>query len=210
MLVFSEYKKLYNNEPVIEIDNLSLDGGIYWILGDNGSGKSTLLKCIAGLIPYKGSISFQGIFNNNKDSQSFRKIVNYAEAEPQYPEFLRGTDLIEFYKKAKGATGEQANYLLDKFKVKSFASGKIGEYSSGMIKKLSLALAFMGTPGLILLDEPLITLDNDAAIGVLDLINEHALNGVSVILTSHQEFKENAGINFKKLLLINHHLEAIL
>jgi len=210
MLAFHQYKKFYNNELVIEIEDLTLDPSLYWIIGDNGSGKSTLLKSIAGLVPYEGDISFLGIFNNNKNRQSFRRIVNYAEAEPQYPEFLRGTDLIEFYKKAKSATSEQVAYLTGKLDVKLFASRKIGEYSSGMIKKLSLALAFMGNPRLVLLDEPLITLDNDAASGILDLIKEHAANGVSVILTSHQEFKGNAGINFKKLLLINHHLEAIL
>ncbi len=134
--------------------------------------------------------------------------MNYAEAEPQYPEFLRGQDLIEFYKNAKGASSKQAEYLLDKLVVRSFASGKIGEYSSGMIKKLSLALACMGNPRLVLLDEPFITLDADATVSILELIKEYALSGVSVILTSHQEFNAT-GINFKKLLLINHHLEAI-
>ena len=148
-MLFSQYKKLYNNELVIEIESLSLSSGVYWILGENGSGKSTLLKCIAGLIPYNGDISFQDISNKKKNNQLFRKLVNYAEAEPQYPEFLRGNDLIEFYKKAKSATNEQAAYLRDKLEVK-FASTKIGEYSTGMIKKLSLALAFMGNPRLIL------------------------------------------------------------
>jgi len=210
MLAFHRYKKFYNNELVIEIEDLALGPGLYWIIGENGSGKSTLLKSIAGLVPYEGEITFQGICNNNKNRQSFRRIVNYAEAEPQYPEFLLGTDLIEFYKKAKSATNEQVIYLVDKLDVKSFASRKIGEYSSGMIKKLSLALAFIGSPKLVLLDEPLITLDNDAAANTLDLIKAHVANGVSVILTSHQEFKENPGITFKKLLLINHHLEAIL
>lgn len=210
MLVFHQYKKLYNNELVVEIEELALDSGLYWIMGDNGSGKSTLLKSIAGLVPYDGDISFQGILNDNKNRQSFRRIVNYAEAEPQYPEFLRGADLIEFYKKAKAANSKQVAYLTGKLEVNLFASRKIGEYSSGMIKKLSLALAFMGSPRLILLDEPLITLDTDAAGSILNLINEYALSGVSVIITSHQEFKGNAGNNFKKLLLTNHHLEAIL
>jgi ABC-2 type transport system ATP-binding protein len=210
MLVFRQYKKQYNNELVIEIEYLALDAGIYWLLGDNGSGKSTLLKCIGGLIPYKGDISFQGISNKKNNNQFFRKIVNYAEAEPQYPEFLRGKDLIEFYKKTKGATNEQVGYLLDKLEVKPFASGKIGEYSSGMIKKLSLALAFMGNPGLILLDEPLITLDGAATVSILQLIMEYAEKGVSVVLTSHQEFNISNGANLKKLCISNQHLEAIL
>ena len=210
MVTFNQYKKSYNNEPIVEIENLSLGPGAYWLLGDNGSGKSTLLKCIAGIVPYEGNINCHGIFNNNKDRQSFRKIVNYAEAEPQYPEFLKGMDLIQFYKKTKGASNEQITSLLNILEVKTFASRKIGEYSSGMIKKLSLTLALIGNPRLILLDEPLITLDKDATSTFLQLLKEYVLNGVSVILTSHQEFNGNTGINFKKLLLINHQLEAIL
>lgn len=210
MLTFNQYKKSYNNELIVEIEKRILDEGVYWILGENGSGKSTLLKCIAGIVPYEGNISCYGISNNNKDRQSFRKIVNYAEAEPQYPEFLKGMDLIQFYKKTKGASNEQITTLLNILGVKSFASRKIGEYSSGMVKKLSLALAFMGNPRLVLLDEPLITLDKDATDATLHLIKEYEANGVSVILTSHQEFNRNTGINFKKLQLINHQLQAIL
>jgi ABC-2 type transport system ATP-binding protein len=209
MLTFHQYKKFYNNELIVEVENLSLDPNVYWILGENGSGKSTLLKCAAGLVPYKGNISCDDIFNNNKNRQSYRRIVNYAEAEPQYPEFLKGMDLIHFYKKAKGAPTEQISRLLSLLDIESFASRKIGEYSSGMVKRLSLVLAFIGNPRLILLDEPLITLDKDAAGTILELIKEYALNGVSTILTSHQEFNGNTGINFKKLLLINHQLESI-
>jgi|SRR6185312_2852137 len=210
MLTFSQYRKLYNNELVVEIENLSLGRGVYWILGENGSGKSTLLKCIAGLIPYNGDISFDGVSNKNKQHQRFRRIVNYAEAEPQYPEFLRGNDLIEFYKKAKGANNEQAAYLLDKLQVKSFASSRMGEYSTGMIKKLSLALAFIGSPKLILLDEPLITLDSSGTASILQLIKDYAEKGVFVMLTSHQDFKISEHINLNKLLLNKQHLEATL
>jgi len=118
--------------------------------------------------------------------------------------------LIEFYKKTKGATNEQVGYLLDKLEVKPFASGKIGEYSSGMIKKLSLALAFIGNPRLILLDEPLITLDVHATVSILQLITEYATKGVSVVFSSHQEFGISNGANLKKLFISNQHLEAIL
>ena len=209
MLTFHQFRKSYNNELIVEIENLSLGPNVYWILGENGSGKTTLLKSIAGLVPYDGDINFQGIFNNNKDRQSFRKIVNYAEAEPQYPEFLNGMDLIQFYKKAKDAPNGQISRLLSLLDVESFASRKIGEYSSGMIKKLSLVLTFIGNPQLILLDEPLITLDKDAAGAILQLIKEYALSGISVILTSHQDFSGNTGINFKKLLLINRQIKEI-
>lgn len=210
MLTFHQFKKSYNNQLIVQIENLSLDFGNYWVMGENGSGKSTLLKCIAGIVPYEGDITCDGIFNKNRSRQMFRKIVNHAEAEPQYPEFLKGMDLIQFYKITKGASNSQITNLINRLGIKSFASRKIGDYSSGMIKRLSLALSFIGNPRLILLDEPMITLDKDSTGVLLQLIQEYTSNGVSVILTSHQEINGNSGSNFKKLLLTNHQLEAIL
>src|SRR5207253_2363557 len=100
--------------------------------------------------------------NTQKNMLSYRRIVNYAEAEPLYPEFLKGSDLVSLYQNTKAASSEQVQKLLTKLGVVNFQSKEIGTYSSGMIKKLSLVLAFMGNSKLILLDEPLITLDKDA------------------------------------------------
>ncbi|HTE24545.1 ATP-binding cassette domain-containing protein, partial [Flavitalea sp.] len=61
MLIFQNFKKAYNRETVIGIENLFLDSGVYWIKGENGTGKSTLLKSIAGLIPFEGQISLAGV-----------------------------------------------------------------------------------------------------------------------------------------------------
>jgi ABC-2 type transport system ATP-binding protein len=62
-----------------------------------------------------------------------------------------------------------------------------GAYSSGMLKKLSLILAFAGNPKWILLDEPLITLDAEAVQVILQLIEQTYKSGVSFLLTSHQD-----------------------
>jgi ABC-2 type transport system ATP-binding protein len=206
MLQFKKYKKFYDKELILEIEDTILEDGVYWIKGDNGSGKSTLMKSIAGLIPFEGEINLSGLSNNQKNLMEYRRIVNYGEAEPVYPEFLKGSDLVALYQNIKGGSAEQLTSLLTRLGVKKFQSKETGAYSSGMAKKLSLVLAFIGTPKLILLDEPLITLDKETTGIVMELITEYAAQGVSIIFTSHQEFKDKMSFPLHTLLLNNHSL----
>jgi ABC-2 type transport system ATP-binding protein len=186
MLRFENYKKGYDRKEVITIPQLNLEHGIYWLRGENGAGKTTLIKSIAGLTPFDGSIIAAGQ-DIRKNRIAYTAIVNYAEAEPIYPGFLNGNDLIRFYAKTKKAPQDQVAALSEKLGINNYADNKIATYSSGMAKKLSLVLGFTGNPKLILLDEPLITLDT-RSVGILQDIILHSFEkGISFIITSHQE-----------------------
>jgi ABC-2 type transport system ATP-binding protein len=83
-----------------------------------------------------------------------------------------------------------------------YLSTQTGSWSSGMIKRLSLLLAFIGDPALILLDEPLATLDNEAVLLLPELIREyHVNNGISFIFSSHYSFQADSFPVEKKLLI---------
>ncbi len=187
MLSIKNFEKKYGNsdEPVLSIHDCNIEKGIYWIKGANGTGKTSLLKSIAGLIPFDGNIVVDGL-DINHNRMAYLQQVNYAEAEPQYPLFLSGKDLIDFYRSTK--KGNFPDSLLTNLGVEKFMHKKTSTYSSGMLKKLSLVLAFIGSPTLILLDEPLIALDV-AAVEVLQAtIRQYHQEGVSFIITSHQLF----------------------
>jgi ABC-2 type transport system ATP-binding protein len=186
MIQFKNYKKYFGSQLIADIPLLELEHHIYWLQGDNGSGKTTLIKSIAGLIPFDGTISVAGA-DIRKQRMAYRNIVNYAEAEPAYPGFLTGMDLIRFYAKAKNAADNQAAALISSFGIGSYADNKIATYSSGMTKKLSLVLAFIGNPKLMLLDEPLITLDVQSVSNLQRIIGDCYRTGVTFIITSHQE-----------------------
>lgn len=186
MIRFDNYHKRFAEHLVLAIPALKLDSGIYWLKGENGSGKTTLIRSIAGLIPFDGDISVDDK-DIRKQRGEYKGIVNYAEAEPLYPGFLSGDDLIRFYTKAKSGNGQQVKMLTDALGIASYSANKIGTYSSGMAKKLSLVLAFIGTPKLILLDEPLITLDTASVAWLQELIKQYVGAGVSFLITSHQE-----------------------
>jgi ABC-2 type transport system ATP-binding protein len=201
MTHFQNYKKLYGKTEVIGIIDCLLPHGIYWLKGANGTGKTTLMKSIAGLIPYSGTITV-----NNKDIRKQRTeyttIVNYAEAEPLYPGFLTGNDIINFYAQTKKVSSQQIDTLSHTLGINAYKTNKVATYSSGMTKKLSLVTAFVGTPQLILLDEPLITLDINAVATLQQLIATYHNDGVTFIITSHQQL-HITGCSVQELIIDN-------
>jgi ABC-2 type transport system ATP-binding protein len=186
MLRLIDFKKSYGDTLILKIPLLELPAGIHWIKGENGSGKSTLFKCIAGQIPFEGDIHL-GELNQKKAPIAFRKQTNFAEAEPLYPGFLTSKDLVRFIGKTKEATIANQQALVQQFGVDSFFEKPCETYSSGMLKKLSLAMAFLGSPSLIILDEPIITLDEHSRNVLYSAIEEYRSKGVSFMISSHQD-----------------------
>ena len=203
MLLLKNIHKSYNTEAVLEIPFLQLENGIYWIKGANGSGKTTLLNMIAGLIPFEGDILCKEISLKNKPLK-YRQITSWAEAEPLFPEFMTGLDLIMLYRSIRKVPQSAADELISLFKMTEYVHQAVGTYSAGMTKKLSLVLAFLGNTPLVVLDEPLITLDPDALATVCNFILEkHNHNGTTFLLSSHQELGTGLLLSGRELVVKN-------
>jgi ABC-2 type transport system ATP-binding protein len=186
MLHLEQFRKLYNEFLVLKIDDLRMEQGIYWIKGINGSGKSTLLKAIAGILPFHGDIRINGV-SIQKQPVVYRKLVNVAEAAPIFPGFLTGTEMIRLFAAAKDAPPQQAPYFIESMKMQTYINEPLGIYSSGMLKKLSLVLAFLGNAEIVLLDEPLVTMDTESLQILYTWITErHSKSGTTFLLSSHQ------------------------
>lgn len=200
MLTIKNFLKSYNNHKILEVENLQIPAGIHWFKGVNGSGKSTLFRSIAGILPYKGEILFNNL-DCRKDIVAYRLQVNLSEAEPLYPDYLSAYDLLKFVAEAKQAKEQQLLALADNLGVNKYWKSPIGTYSSGMQKKISLLSAFLGSPKLIMLDEPLITIDDRSVEIVYELVKDYYENrGVSFLLSSHQDFR------FERLAIKNMYL----
>jgi ABC-2 type transport system ATP-binding protein len=187
MLELVNYQKSFGSREVLNIPYLKLQKGTYWLKGENGVGKSTLLKSIAGISGFKGSILLNGC-DSAKSPVQYRKAVNYGEAEPLFPDFLTGSDLVQLFSETKLADPDKTQNLLQQLRI-DYLGDPVSTYSSGMLKKLSLVLAFLGQPELIILDEPLITLDTESIKTVLSWINES--QNTTFLITSHQEIPES-------------------
>jgi ABC-2 type transport system ATP-binding protein len=165
---------------------LDIPEGIHWFEGTNGSGKSTFFRTVAGIIPFVGEMSLGEIPNNKESAITYRRLINYAYAEPQYPDYLSGADIIEFVRETRNGNKVQVGKLAEQFGVKEFYKNAMQTYSSGMLKKISLITAFIGRPKLILLDEPFTTIDAQTSDLLYGLINESHAEGISFFIASHQ------------------------
>ena len=202
MLVLSNIQKSYGSHHIFSINELQLPKGVYWLKGANGAGKSTLLKLLAGLIPFKGDVFIEEKISIRKDPVHYRLLLNHAEAEPVYPSFLTGNELIEFVSNIKNGTKEQVTDFRQILGIDDYLQNPTGSYSSGMLKKLALLLAFIGNPSWILLDEPLTTLDQSSQKALCELImQQRQQKNISFIITSHHDI-ENNDIHFDKTFLL--------
>jgi ABC-2 type transport system ATP-binding protein len=191
MLQIKNLQKSYGGHLVIQVPDLVLSAGIHWFKGANGSGKTTFFRTLAGMLPFEGEIQL-GEWDIRKQPIEYRLHINYGEAEPDYPEFLTANDLIQFIATAKRASETQVDHLIETLGIEPFLYQPTGTYSSGMLKKTSLALAFLGNPKVIILDEPLITIDDATVQRVYELVRDYHAKGVTFLLSSHQDFRFNA------------------
>lgn len=203
MLILKEIKKDYNGTPVLDIPRCSLDHGTYWITGSNGSGKTTLLKIIAGAVPFSGEVVLNGI-SLKKRPVDFRKTVSFAEARPVYPSFLKGSELVNFFTATRKAAKPDLENLIHFSGLKEILEQPVGTYSSGMLKRLSLLLAFIGNCPSILLDEPLATLDAEGIEKFPRLIQSYREQfGTSFLITSHQQLLHDTIPDIKEIRVQN-------
>lgn len=189
-LTVENLRKSYGSHEVLDIPEWGIDEGIYWIQGENGAGKSTLFRTLAGMLPFEGRIVLEKKYDLKQNAVDYRLRLNLGEAEPLYPTFLTPADLLAFVAEAKRSPAGQVQELVESLGI-DYLDQPMGSCSSGMVKKTSLALAFLGEPSVIILDEPLITIDLEARANLFSLIKNHHARGVTLLLSSHQPFEDS-------------------
>jgi len=155
-------KKIFGHEDVLRGINLSVDSGeIVGVLGPSGSGKTTLVKCLIGVLPLSdGQVSINGVRVPNL---ALMDSIGYMAQQDALYEDLSGMQNLMFYGRLKGMTRKaaqaQAASLMDLVALGDNKQKKAGNYSGGMKRRLSLTAALIGSPDVLVLDEPTVGID---------------------------------------------------
>ncbi len=172
------------------------------VTGPNGSGKSTLLKIIAGLIiPTAGNTAF---FESDKalNRDKLRGMLAMVSPEMNFYDELTGSENLEFFMKSMGrhAGKEHIEEALEKVGLKGRGDDYLKGYSSGMKMRLKYALAVLGNPRILIVDEPSTNLDMNGKKLVYELMSEHKKQGILIYATNEEE---ELGIAGKRITLGN-------
>ncbi len=170
-------------------------GEIYGFLGPNGAGKTTTIKMILGLTyPDEGEVLIDGIDLSQRPHEIKRRIGFLPERLAFYNN-LTALQTLEFFASLKGHSQEGLSELLDSVGLRKFAEKKVGTFSKGMVQLLGVAQALMGSPSLLLLDEPTTGLDPNWTRVVKDRVLKANKEGATVFFSSHllTEVQELAG-----------------
>lgn len=155
------------------------------LVGHNGAGKTTLLKLMLGLAhSTKGSIRVLGEDPTAGDF-SVRRRLGYLPESVSFNTALTAREILTFYARLKDEPVAKTLELLDRVGLSAAASRRVGTYSKGMRQRLGLAQALIGTPQLLLLDEPTTGLDPALRLEFYDIVEELRAGGATVILSSH-------------------------
>lgn len=175
-------------------DNVSLEvgaGEIALLVGPNGAGKTTLINCIAGLLRYKGNIYICEI--DNRLNQA-KKMIGFVPKIPSVYDLLTVYEHIEFIARAYELNDykDYAKELLESFNLTDKKNILGRDLSIGMQKKLNIVCALLIKPNVLLMDEPLISLDPQAVIEVKNVMNSLKQTETSVLICTHllNDFKE--------------------
>ncbi|MFW6175342.1 MAG: ABC transporter ATP-binding protein [Acidobacteriota bacterium] len=174
------------------VDGIDLQvppGSFYGFLGPNGAGKSTTIKCLTGLLrPSAGAIRILGL-DPLAQPVAVKRRVGVVPEDLALFERLTGAENLAFVGRVHGLEDrlaeERSRELLELLGLSDDGGTLVADYSHGMKKKLSLALAFLSAPRLLFLDEPFEGIDAVSSRQVKRLLQDFAGRGGTVFLTSH-------------------------
>ena len=183
ILTTKELGKNFKHKRVLDRINLNVPTGkIYCIMGPNGAGKSTLLKIISGIEkPTEGVVTFK---DKNWKREDLKVIGSLIE-EPGLFDNLTVEENIKLKLKLHRVENKNQEQILNTLGFGDHNQEKVKGFSTGMRQRLGIALAFMGNPDLVILDEPTNGLDTFGIHELRELLMLEKKQGKTIIIASH-------------------------
>ncbi len=174
------------------VSDLSLHvrpGDIYGFIGRNGAGKTTTIKCVVGIHEFDaGEIRVDGL-SVRKEALECKKRLAYLPDNPELYEYLTGIQYLNFmadvFQLSAGERREAIKREAEDFGIYDALGDLISSYSHGMKQKLAIIGGLIHRPGLLILDEPFVGLDPEAALKLKEKMKALCAEGSAVFFSTH-------------------------
>jgi ABC-type multidrug transport system ATPase subunit len=176
----------------VAVNDLSFtayEGEIYGLLGPNGAGKTTTLRILSTLIKAdEGDATILG-YSVKKEPDKVRSSIGFLTSELKLEDFFTPNFLFDYFSELHGVElsvrNERKAKMFSRFGIDKFAEVKVGDLSTGMKQKVSLAVSLVHNPDVIIFDEPTNGLDVITAKTVTDYLIELKNEGKTIIISTH-------------------------
>ncbi|HET6152233.1 MAG TPA: ABC transporter ATP-binding protein [Marmoricola sp.] len=170
--------------PVLEDLSFAVDAGqVTGLLGPSGCGKSTLMRSIVGVQRISsGSVT---VFGERAGSRSLRSRIGYVTQAPSVYDDLTVEENLAFFARVLGVSGDRVGRCIELVDLGSHRGRLTGRLSGGQRSRVSLAVALLGDPALVVLDEPTVGLDPVLRKELWETFHELAESGAAVFVSSH-------------------------
>ncbi|MGA8942111.1 MAG: lantibiotic protection ABC transporter ATP-binding protein [Thermoactinomyces sp.] len=176
-------KKYYGKQLVVKDISLKVPkGSVYGLLGPNGAGKSTILKMLVGLI--KPSVGEIAVFGEPWQRKHLERIGSLIETPALYGNLTAFENLL-VHTRLMGISKNRIDEVLELVNLKNTGKKPVSQFSLGMRQRMGIAMALLGNPELLILDEPANGLDPAGIRELRRLISSFPEKGMTVILSSH-------------------------
>lgn len=180
--------KKYKGKLIVDNVNMNIRrGDIYGFIGENGAGKTSVIRLITGLVKItSGNII---LFNSDREENiktQRKRIGSLIESPALYPEMTAYQNL-EAIRLQRGISGKQEiDRVLDLVNLKNTKNKKVKNFSLGMKQKLAIAIALLGDPEFLILDEPINGLDPVSIVEIRELLKKiNKDKGTTILISSH-------------------------
>lgn len=174
------------------VDNVSFEcqpGRVFSLLGPNGAGKTTLLRIMSTILkPTSGEIEIAG-HKVSTDPSLVRSKIGFLTGSTNLYDRLTPGEIVEYFAKLHGMSSSdfknRKEFLFDQLDINDFAKKRVGQLSTGMKQKVSIARSMIHDPQVVIFDEPTSGLDVITANSIIELIRRCKEENKTVIFSSH-------------------------
>ena len=171
------------DRPVLEGLDVAIGSGVTGLLGPSGCGKSTLLRSIVGVQQVAGGDV--SVLGEPAGSAPLRRRIGYVTQAASVYDDLTVAENLRFFARVLGCPDAEVEKAVDAVDLASHADAVVGRLSGGQRSRASLAVALLGSPDLLVLDEPTVGLDPVLRRDLWNLFHDLADGGAAVLVSSH-------------------------